>query len=567
MSEIDSIQPRLQSKQAEALATKANLPVITDLMQLGSLQLLNNGKLIAKAKEKHIALLASGQLLCADPFAMDVRTIKTMAERAGFACKIFVTTGDIIDAVFESAGDQIAALAENDSDPFSDTKAQRTLDEILEQGIHFGASDIHIEIRPSETYIKYRILGSIRLKSKLSVNLGTAVANVAFRVKANKDFNLKEVQQGAFNARWSGGQTRLRINYQPCSGGGDVVMRYLSVGDEQEAPPLSKLGFDPLHQEILETNLRKGDGIILIAGPTGSGKTTALASLLNEVPDDRKIYTIEDPVEKIIPNASQINVSGNADDSEDLSEKYTLYQKNILRQDPDDIMIGEVRDLSVAETALHVATTGHMALATIHTNGALPIIIRLHDIGISWEKLSSPGLLRALSYQRLTPCLCENCKISFSAMPTDHPYNNNRKLLSAKLRIDDYMRDFMQHCKQQNIHCAPYVINPQGCSQCDGGFNGRTVLAEVINIDRAVRRYIHEGDMLGLEEYLHKMGWENITDHAMHLVRQGLVDPYFVDSIVGPIGADDEENSFDYNAQRRKLSDRVADQPAVKESA
>ena len=169
MSEIDSIQPRLQSKQAEALATKANLPVITDLMQLGSLQLLNNDKLVAKAKEKHIALLASGQLLCADPFAMDVRTIKTIAERAGFASKIFVTTGDIIDAVFESAGDQVAALTENDNDPFNDTKAQRTLDEILEQGIHFGASDIHIEIRPTQTYIKYRILGSIRLKSKLSV--------------------------------------------------------------------------------------------------------------------------------------------------------------------------------------------------------------------------------------------------------------------------------------------------------------------------------------------------------------------------------------------------------------
>ncbi|MGB2217572.1 MAG: hypothetical protein ACPHZ8_04415, partial [Porticoccaceae bacterium] len=137
MSEIESIQPKLQSKQAEAMAAKANLPVITDLMQLGSLQLLDNGKLVAKAKEKHIVLLASGQLLCTDPFTMDVRTIKTIAERAGFVNKIFVTTGDIIDAVFESAGDQVAALAENDSDPFSDTKAQRTLDEILEQGIHF----------------------------------------------------------------------------------------------------------------------------------------------------------------------------------------------------------------------------------------------------------------------------------------------------------------------------------------------------------------------------------------------------------------------------------------------
>ena len=155
MSEIELITPRLKSKQAEAIAAKANLPVITDLMQLSSLQLLNNDKLVAMAKEKHIALLATGQLLCIDPFAMDVRTIKTISERAGFANKTFVTTGDIIDAVFESAGDQIAALAENDSDPFSDTKAQRTLDEILEQGIHFGASDIHIEIRPSETYIKY----------------------------------------------------------------------------------------------------------------------------------------------------------------------------------------------------------------------------------------------------------------------------------------------------------------------------------------------------------------------------------------------------------------------------
>ena len=567
MSDIELITPKLEAKQAEAVAAKAKLPVVTDLIQLRSLELLNNAKLVAKAKEKHIALLASGQLLCTDPFEMDVRTIKTLTERAGFVSRIFVTTSDIIDAVFEGAGDQIEALANLDSDPFSDSKAQRKLDEILEQGIHFGASDIHIEIRPSETYIKYRILGSIRLKSKLCVSLGTAVANVAFRVKANKDFNLKEVQQGSFNAHWSGGQTRLRINYQPCSGGGDVVMRYLSVGDEQEAPPLSELGFDPLHQEILETNLRKGDGIILIAGPTGSGKTTALASLLKEVPDDRKIYTIEDPVEKIIPNASQINVSANADDSEDLSGKYTLYQKNILRQDPDDIMIGEVRDLSVAETALHVATTGHMALATIHTNGALPIIIRLHDIGISWQKLSSPGLLRALSYQRLTPCLCENCKISLSAMPADHPYSNNRKLLSAKLRIDDYMRDFIRNCNKQHIDCTPYVVNPQGCVQCDGGFNGRTVLAEVINIDRTSRRYIREGDMLGLEEYLIKMGWENITDHALHLVCQGLVDPYFVDSIVGPIGADEEENSFDYNAQRKKISNRVKRQTAIEEIA
>lgn len=566
MSDITAIAPKLQTKQAEAIAARAKLPVILDLLELRSAEPLDNDTLVTKAREKHIALLAGGMILCTNPFDMDVRTIKTLTERAGYTSRIFVTTSDIIDAVFESAGEQ-RAMSADDSDPFTDSKAQRKLDEILEQGIHFGASDIHIEIRPSQTYIKYRILGSLRLKSKLPVSLGTAVANVAFRVKANKDFNLKEVQQGAFNARWSGGQTRLRINYQPCSGGGDVVMRYLSVGDEQEAPPLSKLGFDPLHQEILETNLRKGDGIILIAGPTGSGKTTALASLLKEVPDDRKIYTIEDPVEKLIPNASQINVSADADDAEDLSEKYTLYQKNILRQDPDDIMIGEVRDLSVAETALHVATTGHMALATIHTNGALPIIMRLHDIGISWQKLSSPGLLRALSYQRLTPCLCENCKVSFSAMPADHPYNNNSKLVSAKLRIDDYMRDFIQHCKQQNNYCVPYVINPQGCSQCDGGFNGRTVLAEVINIDRVARHYINEGDMLGLEEYLLKMGWENITDHAMHLVRKGTVDPYFVDSIVGPIGADEQENSFDYRVQRNKIIDRMAHQAAIEEIA
>ena len=567
MSDITSIAPKLQTKEAEAIAAKANLPVILDLLELRSAEPLDNVTLVAKAKEKHIALLAGGRILCTNPFDMDVRTIKTLTERAGYTSRIFVTTSDIIESVIENTGTHTTATADDDITSLIDSKAQRKLDDILEQGIHFGASDIHIEIRPSQTYIKYRILGSMRLKSKLPVSLGTAVANVAFRVKANKDFNLKEVQQGAFNAQWSGGETRLRINYQPCSGGGDVVMRYLSVGDEQEAPALSELGFDPLHQEILETNLRKGDGIILIAGPTGSGKTTALASLLKEVPDDRKIYTIEDPVEKLIPNASQINVSADADDAEGLSAKYTLYQKNILRQDPDDIMIGEVRDLSVAETALHVATTGHMALATIHTNGALPIIMRLHDIGISWQKLSSPGLLRALSYQRLTPCLCENCKITLDAMPDNHPYRDNRKLASARLRIDDYMQNFIQQCNSDQLDCTPYVANPDGCSQCDGGFNGRTVLAEVINIDRAARRYINEGDMLGLEEYLLKMGWENITDHALHLVRKGIVDPYFVDSIVGPIGADEQEDSFDYRVQRNKIIDRMAHQAAIEEIA
>ena len=150
MSDITAIAPKLQTKQAEAIAARAKLPVILDLLELRSAEPLDNDTLVTKAREKHIALLAGGMILCTNPFDMDVRTIKTLTERAGYTSRIFVTTSDIIDAVFESAGEQ-RAMSADDSDPFTDSKAQRKLDEILEQGIHFGASDIHIEIRPSQT--------------------------------------------------------------------------------------------------------------------------------------------------------------------------------------------------------------------------------------------------------------------------------------------------------------------------------------------------------------------------------------------------------------------------------
>lgn len=511
---------------------------LADRNDLNGRTLHKNKELVSLAKKNGLLLLDNGMILTDQPSNDEsIVNLRNMASRLNIPTSVFVTQTYYIQTFYEA--DSLEGFNDDEEiEDLEDTKAVLRLTDIVAQGLQAKASDIHIELRGQSTFIRHREYGELKDIEQIPAGLGRSVISVAFRVKANGEFNFKEIQQGSFTQLIDGKEIRLRINYQPCVGGGDTVIRFLSNGNDNKVIPLNQLGYSPLHIYLFDAAVRRGSGAILISGPTGSGKTTTLAGVLSSIPRIRKIYTLEDPVEKIIPNATQVNVNSGASDQEGLAKQFKTYQKNLMRQDPDVLMLGEVRDYEIASTAMQMALTGHISLGTIHTNSGLAILTRLNDMGVSWPRLADPGLLRILSYQRLTTTLCPHCKLNINDISSDHPYVKNSVNRIAYKRISEHL--------DIDRHDSIFTRNPQGCSKCSEGKIGQTVLAEVIYVDNKGREYIREGDILGYHKYLESNGWESITRHALNLIYQGSIDPFEVDSIAGPIGGADDEQSFDY---------------------
>ncbi len=307
-----------------------------------------------------------------------------------------------------------------------------------------------------------------------------------------------------------------------------------------DLPSLLALGLTEQHEAVTLDALIEGSGTLFVAGPTGSGKTTTIASIMGSLPDDLKKYTIEDPIEKHIPGVSHIEVEG-----EDIEAQFDQHQQNLMRQDPDVAMVGEVRNLQVAETIIKLATTGHLAMATVHTDSAMAILTRLNDLGVSWHRLSDPGLLKVLLCQRLIGRLCDHCKIAFNPV------------LEARSADSTQVGRTVTRLAAHFDNTTLYRVNPVGCDHCnDLGYTDRVVVAEVIRMDRTACTFIRNGDLMGWRDHLVAAGWPSIRDHAAARVMAGEIDPFDADKIAGPFGRDDEANNFNYGQHQKSLDAR-----------
>ena len=365
-----------------------------------------------------------------------------------------------LDEINEEEGefeDQIEDLLDAGDDDAPVIKLVRTL---LFRAVKEKASDIHIEPYERDMVVRFRIDGQLYDIFKPPKKLQNAITS---RIKVLANLNIAEKrlpQDGRIPLKMAGKDIDVRLNTVPTAHGERLVMR---LQDRSNVIlNLNQLGFPPDTLEKLYEGLGKSYGIILVTGPTGSGKSTTLYSCLNKINSpDRNIITVEDPVEQRIHGIGQIQVNSK------IGLTFASGLRAILRQDPDVIMVGEIRDLETAEIAINASLTGHLVLSTIHTNDASGVVPRLMDMGCEPFLISS-SLVSVLA-QRLVRVLCPHCKAPYE--PTD--------VELATLEIN------REQAQKANIHKAI------GCNQCNHkGYIGRTIISEVMMVTDKVRSLI-----------------------------------------------------------------------------
>lgn len=338
----------------------------------------------------------------------------------------------------------------------------RLINAILTEAVREGASDIHFEPFAKTMRVRLRVDGVLREVLRPKAALASLLVS-RIKVMARLDIAEKRLpQDGRISLRIAGRAVDVRVSVLPTGHGERVVMRLL----DQQAGRLSlrEIGFEEAERERLVSWIAEPHGIVLVTGPTGSGKTTTLYAALSHLNESsRNIMTVEDPIEYFLEGISQTAVNTKVDMS------FARGLRAILRQDPDVVMVGEIRDLETARIAVQASLTGHLVLSTLHTNSAIGAVTRLVDMGI--EPFLIASTLLATTAQRLVRRLCRDCR--------------RAELPDARERVLLGLHD---------EGTLPLIYHPVGCPACrQTGYRGRTAIYEMIGIDGNLRRMIHDG--------------------------------------------------------------------------
>ncbi|MDD9892562.1 MAG: type II secretion system ATPase GspE [Gammaproteobacteria bacterium] len=374
-------------------------------------------------------------------------------------------------------------------DAEDDAPIIRLINALLTEAIKAGASDIHIEPYEDRLVVRFRVDGVLR--EVLEPRRAVAPLLVSrIKVMAKLDIAEKRVpQDGRIGLRIAGRAVDVRVSTMPSTHGERVVMRLL---DKQAGRlDLSHLGLDDRDLPRWREAISKPHGIVLVTGPTGSGKTTTLYAALAELNDRRRnIMTVEDPVEYYLDGVAQTQVNTKVDMT------FARGLRAILRQDPDVVMVGEIRDLETAEIAVQASLTGHMVFSTLHTNSAVGAITRLRDMGIEPFLLSSS--LVSILAQRLVRKLCTHCR---------EPYQAPKTELDV-LKVDQEEPVTLYHA--------------HGCEHCNHtGYAGRSGIYELITVDSKMRELIHDGESEhAMTEHARSQGL-NLTQDGYQKVLNG----------------------------------------------
>lgn len=369
----------------------------------------------------------------------------------------------------------------------------KLLNLILTEAIQQGASDIHFEPHDSGLRVRYRIDGVLQTRHLPAPEFQ---AQLLTRIKVMAKMDIAEhrlPQDGRIKLRMGRREVDFRVSTVPVTGGERIVLRILVKGSVLLG--LDSLGMLPQVYDEFKRLISLPEGIILVTGPTGSGKTTTLYSAICEIHNDQtNIMTIEDPVEYNLKGIAQIGVRPK------INLTFAAGLRTILRQDPDIIMIGEIRDIETAEIAIQAALTGHLVLSTLHTNDAPSAITRLVDMGVEPYLLSST--IVGVVAQRLVRKICSDCKVSYR--PSDQELTNmglvREELIDGKL------------------------YKGEGCSACfDSGYRGRHGLYEMMTVNNAIKKQIVKSpDAIVMRQIAIGSGMVSLMDHGCEMVKNGV---------------------------------------------
>ena len=418
-----------------------------------------------------------------------------IAEREKIEAKLreLYTTRKAFDAARELAQTQAPEAEESAGDEELSQPIIRFVNNMIEQAVLMKASDIHIEPQEKSMRIRFRVDGRLSLYMETGADLIPAVVS---RIKFLGGMNIAEKrvpQDGRISYRLGDREIDLRISVLPSVFGEKVVLRIATaLGLEMKK---ETIGFLPENLERFNSLLRNDHGIILLTGPTGSGKSTTLYTALREIMrEDINIVTVENPVEMILPGITQVEVNEKA------GLTFPVVLRSILRQDPDVVMIGEIRDRETAEIATGVAVTGHLVFSTLHTYDAASSVVRLADMGIEPYMISA-SVVGVIS-QRLVRKLCPHCREEYAA--------EERELRLLGLEPGGGVRLFRSH--------------EGGCPYCSGrGYYGRTAVHEIMPVTDRIKKCVNaDAGMDAIRDTAIREGMITLDENLRRIVLEGV---------------------------------------------
>lgn len=489
--DLDSFNPEMLPKELidANLITKHK---VIPLLQRGNILY------VATSDPTNIEALDAVRFNCGlniEPIIVEHHKLEKYLEKYFTVEESFNFDGEDFDVDIIATDDQPPSEEDNDESSEEEAPIVKYINKLLIDAIRMGASDLHFEPYEKSYRVRYRVDGVLRTITNPPLQLASRLAS-RLKVMSRMDISEKRVpQDGRIKLKLS--KTKaidFRVNSLPTLFGEKLVLRILDPSSAMLG--IDALGYEEKQKALFMEALEKPQGMLLITGPTGSGKTVSLYTGLNILnTESSNISTAEDPVEINLEGINQVNVNLKAGLS------FSVALKSFLRQDPDIIMVGEIRDLETAEIAIKAAQTGHMVMSTLHTNSAPETLTRLRNMGVpSFNIATSVNLVIA---QRLARRLCNHCKT-----PVEIP---RQSLLEMGFTEQDLSNPDLQ------------IFQPVGCSECREGYKGRVGIYEVMKVTPEISKIIMEdGNALQIAAASEKLGFDNLRRSGLIKVINGL---------------------------------------------
>ncbi len=480
-----------------------------------------------------LCVMEDGSIITADPDAPQVEAARALMGLKRIPFQVRPAMSEVVRAALrrldeDEIGDDV--LMEDDR---TETDVSRLFLSILDAAINREASDIHFEMRGSEGSIRFRVNGQMIEYDRISARETIAIGNYLFNAEAKRgslQFNTYMPLNASAHFPVRGQTVATRFATAPDIRGVDIFVRIWRP--DAEAWPLEDLGYTPLQRDLLREAFGRPYGVIVFSGPTGSGKSTSMSAVLETLPASLKVVSLEEPVERELPNVTHIAISDITDHGgwENLRSGLNRWDSNIN-------VLGEIKDRDTADSIKDLVTAGKLTVTTLHASNVLAVPLRMEDLGVDHSLLSDPNFLVLLINQRLVPELCPACKTPFA--DTDELDEDSRHRF-GRLFADEAARVF---------------VRGPGCARCsNSGVVGRVLAAEMVMIDEASLDFIRNRDPLRWRRHLTAHGWHPITDHMLRHVRAGRVDPVDAERAAGRLDVTDAP-VFDY----RERGDLVGD--------
>lgn len=434
-------------------------------------------------------------------FSLGAKTSFRQAERQAILSELEILESSR-SSDFDGEAEELEDVSDILSASYDDAPIIRLVNQTIIRAAKSGASDIHFEGLTGKFAVRFRIDGKLTTIKQYPKSLQESVIA---RIKVVSDLDVAETrkaQDGRINLKIGNRDVDIRVSTVPSVTGEKAVLRILEKS--KSLVTIEKTGLPENLVPTFRKVIKRPNGIILVTGPTGSGKTTTLYAALQEmVSDDTNIMTIEDPVEYHMEKITQVQVNRTVDIT------FANAVRAFLRQDPDIILIGEIRDRETAQAAVQAALTGHLVLSTLHTNNAPTAVARLLDMEVEPFLLSSSVI--SVIGQRLVRKLCPECK--------------------KKIAAEDYVKDFFRTAE---LEIEEYYA-PVGCPRCmQTGYTGRQGVFEMLTINDELRKLINErADSSAISKEAYKTGYRPLLHHGFQLVKEGVTSPSEIMAVAG----------------------------------